>query len=238
MSLPIRTIQKLMREAFPASHPLIVDPAERRGVAARVLDSLGGIEGVDSTKDGYVREEEKSRFVCEFSLADPNAYYYYGTHVGFRLLLDDEGRLTIQQSHSHHNNRAMVSDLGEVVDFVRRCKQRIDRQTALKSKREKVRELQTHAIIAQVRKLARQDGFDFAFEADPRKLNLYVKLADQKTLVLFIPFKEFAECLPRLGPAIANLRALYQSGIRFQIGGRRTLPRRQSWVTHQSLQDS
>jgi hypothetical protein len=137
-----------------------VKTVRRSAVASQVLDSLGGIEGVDSTKEGYVREEEKPRFVCEFSLADPNSYYYYGTHVGFRLLLDDEGRLTIEQAHHYHDNRALVSDLGEVVDFVRRCKQRIDRQTALKAKRGKVRELQTHAIIAQVRKLARQDGFD------------------------------------------------------------------------------
>ncbi len=239
MSLPARTIQKLMREAFPGRRPLVVDPAERGKVAAQVLESLGGIEGVEATKNGYVREEEKPRLVCEFSITDPNAYYYYGHRDDFRLLLDEVGRLTIQHSHYYgKGGRATVSGLDEIVDFVRRYKQRIDRQTALKAKRGKVRELQTHAIIAQVRKLAREDSFDFMFEADVRKLNLYVKLSDQKVLVLHVPFKEFKECLPRLGPAIASVRTLHQSGIGFQIAGRRLLPRRQSWITHQSLQDN
>lgn len=222
-----------MREAFSGNHPLVFDPTGRNNVAAQVLERLGRIEGVDTKDRGYLREDEKSRFVCEFSLIDPGAYYYYGTRHYFRLLLDDKGRLTLRDSYG--NSSATVSDLDEVVSFVRQCKQRIERQRALKVKRGKVRELQSQAIIAQVRKLAKEGRFDFAFEADPRKLNLYVKLTEQNALVLHIPFKDFKECLPRLGPAIASLRELYQSGIRFQIRGRRILPRRQSWITHQSL---
>jgi hypothetical protein len=233
MSLAIRTIQKLMREAFSESRPLVFSPTERSNVAADVLERLGRIEGVDTKDKGYLREDEKSRFVCEFSLIDPDAYYYYGTRQYFRLLLDGAGRLTFQDSHG--NSSAMVSNLDEVVGFVRQCKQRMDRRKALKAKREKVRELQSQAIIAVVRKLAKEGRFDFAFEADPQKLNLYVKLSEQNALVLHVPFKDFKECLPRLGPAIASLRELYQSGIRFQIRGRRIMPRRQSWITHQSL---
>jgi len=233
MSLAIRTIQKLMREAFAESHPLVFDPVERDNVAAQVLERLGRIEGVDTKDQGYLREDETSRFVCGFSLIDPDAYYYYGTRHYFRLLLDGQGRLTLRDSYG--NSSAIVSDLDEIVSFVRQCKQRLDRRRALKAKRGKVRELQSQAIIAHVRKLAKEDHFDFAFEADPRKLNLYVKLSEQNALVLHIPFKDFKEFLPRLGPAIASLRELHQSGIRFQIRGHRILPRRQSWITHQSL---
>lgn len=239
MSLPTRTIQKLMREAFRGGSPLVVDRTERDKIAERIIESLCGIEGVTATNKGYVREEEKPRFVCEFTVTDPSAYYYYGTRDGFRLLLDDADRLTIQRSDTyHHTDRALVSDMDQIVAFVRRYKQRIDRQTAIKAKRGKVRELQTHAIIAQVRKLAREDRFDFTFDADIRKLNLYVKLSETNVLMLYIPFKEFKERLPRLGRDIASLRALYQGGIRFQIGGRRMLPRRQPWITNQSLQDT
>jgi hypothetical protein len=233
MSLPSQSIQKLMRESFSESHPLVLDPSERNKVAARVLEMVGRIEGVDTKDKGYLREDEKSRFVCEFSLIDPDAYYYYGTRQYFRLLLDGEGRLTFRDSHGDRS--AMVSDLDEVVSFVRQCKQRIDRRKALKAKRGKVRELQSQAIIAQVRKLAKEGRFDFAFEPDAQKLNLYVKLSEQNALELHIPFKEFKECLPRLGPAIASLRELYQSGIRFQIRGRRILRRGQSWITHHAI---
>jgi hypothetical protein len=236
MSLPSRTVQKLMREAFGGAQPLVFDRAERDSLAGRVLTRLGGIDGVDVTNSGYIREEEKPRLVCEFSIADPSAYYHYRSRESFRVLLDDAGRLTIQQYHYRGDVRAMISDLDEIVVFVRRYKQRIDRQTAIKAKRGKVRELQTQAIIAQVRKLAREDRFDFAFEADPRKLNLYVKLSEKNILVLYLPFKDFKDCLPRLGPAIASLRTLHQSGIRFEIGGNRMWRRRHSWIAPESSQ--
>jgi len=236
MSLPNRTIQKLMRETFGGAQPLVFDRAERDSLAERILTLLGGIEGVDVSRSGYVREEEKPRLVCEFRITDPSAYHYYGSHESFRLLLDDAGRLTIEQYHYRGESRAMISDLDEIVVFVRRYKQRIDRQTAIKAKRGKVRELQTAAIIAQVRKLAREDRFDFAYEADPRKLNLYIKLSEKNVLVLYVPFKDFKECLPRLGPAIASLRTVHESGIRFEIGGNRMWRRRQSWITPESSQ--
>ncbi len=238
MSLPSRTIQKLMRETFRGTPPLVFDRTERDGLASRIRESLGGIEGVDATTSGYVREEEKPRYVCEFSINDPNAYYYYRSRESFRLLLDDAGRLTIQEANFHTLKAvgAMISDLDEIVVFVRRYKQRIDRQRAIKAKREKIREIQTQAIVAQVRKLAREDRFDFAYEADPRKLNLYVKLSEKNILVLYVPFKDFKECLPRLGSAIASLRELHQSGIRFEIGGNRMWRRRQSWITPQTSQ--
>ena len=233
MGLQRRTIQKLLRENFPGTSPLALEASDREKVGTDLRARLERLDGVDTKEYGWVPDQEKPRVVCSFSIIDPEPYYHYAAHDSFRLLLDDAGRLTIKETG--HGGSALVSDLDEVIRFVRDCKQRLERHKALRAKRGKVRELLAHAILAHVRKLAKQEHFDFMSEADAQKLNLFVKLSDDHAVVLPIPFREFKQFLPRLGPAIVALRQLYRSGIRFQVVGRRGLPWRKSWVTHESL---
>lgn len=148
-------------------------------------------------------------------------------------MVDDQGRLTINETHS--GDSALVSDLDEVIRFIEHCKERTERQKALKAQRGKVRDLLAQAILAQVRKVAKEERFDFMSETDAQKLNLFVKLSDDHAIVLHIPFKEFKQFLPQLRSVIVTLRQLYQNGIRFQIVGRGALPWRKSWVSHESL---
>jgi hypothetical protein len=234
MPLQHRTIQKLLREDFPGTNPLVVDPARREKIAADLKARLERLDGVDTKEHSWVREEEKPRFVCSFSILDNEAYYYYASRVSFHLLLDNTNRLILKETRC--GSSALVGDLDEVVRFVRHCKQRLERQKALRSKRGKVRDLLAQAILAHVRKLAHEVRFDFMSETDAQKLNLFVKLSEEHALVLPIPFKEFKQFLPHLRLAIVTLRQLYQSGLRFQIVGRHGLPCRKTWITHDNLE--
>ena len=234
MGLQSRTIQKLLREDFPGAKPLVIGPSEREKVGAEIKARLERIDGVDTKDYVYVRDAEKPRLVATFSILDPDSYYYHSGRHGFRLLVDDAGRLIVKSDHA--KDPALVSDIDEIVRFVRHCKERVERHKALKAKRGKVRDLLAQAILAHVRKLAREERFDFMSETDAQKLNLYVKLSDEHAILLHIPFKEFKEFLPQLRTAIVTLRQLYQNGIRFSIVRRAGLPWRKSWVSHESLQ--
>ena len=128
-----------------------------------------------------------------------------------------------------------MSDLDEVVRFAGHCNERIGRQKALKAQRGKVRDLLAQAILAQVKKVAKEERFEFMSETDAQKLKLFVKLSDEHAVVLHIPFKDFKKFLPQLRSVIVTLRQLYQNGIRFQIVGHGGLPWRKSWVTHENL---
>src|SRR2546423_12469876 len=108
MGLQRRTIQKLLREDFPGTTPLVVDPAERQKVGAALKARLERFEGVDTKDYGFVRDEEKPRLVCSFSILPPEPYYYYSGSDSFRLLLDGAGRLTIKETR--HGHSALVSD--------------------------------------------------------------------------------------------------------------------------------
>ena len=232
MGLQSRTIQKLLREDFPGNQPLVIDPAARQQVGAEIASRLARFDGVDAKDNGHVPEDQKHRHVGSFSVIEPEPHYYYGRST-FRLRLDDANRLTIQGSY--HGDAALVSDLDEIVQFVRHCKERLARHQALSAKRGKVRELIAHAILAQVKKLAKEERFDFMSESDVQKLRLYVKLSDQHAIELTIPFRDFKQVLPQLRSAIRALRRLYQSGIRFHVVGRRALPWRKTWIKYASL---
>jgi hypothetical protein len=233
MGLQRRTIQKLLREDFPAAKPIVMAGSEREKLSAEIKDRLERIHDLDTKDYAYVRDEEKSRVLYSFSIIDPEPYYYHGGRTAFRLILDDMGRLTIKEAHD--GDFALVSDIDEVVRFVGHCNERIGRQKALKAQRGKVRDLLAQAILAQVRKLAKEERFEFMSETDAQKLKLFVKLSDDHAVVLHIPFKDFKRFLPELRSAIVTLRQLYHNGIRFQIVGRGGLPWRKMWITHENL---
>ncbi len=232
MGLQQRTIQKLLRETFPGATPLVVAASERKKLGANLKASLERIEGVDTKEYVWARDEDKPRLICSFSIHDPDSNYYY-RHDRFLLLADDVGRLTIKQPNS--DDSALVSDVDEVIRFVQHCMERLNRHKALRAKRGKVRGLLAQAILAQVRKLAKEEHFDYMSETDAQKLKLYVKLSPEQAAMLRIPLKEFKQFLPQLRSTIATLRKLHACGIRFRMVSRQGLPRRTSWITHESL---
>jgi hypothetical protein len=232
MGLQIRTIQKLFREDFPGTSPLVAAESEREKLGADLKAKLSRFRELDLQDFSYHRPEEKPRHVLSFSINDPDAYYYRNVSTRFRLILDADNRLTIKEVHDSAS--ALVGDLDEVVRFVQHCKERLDRRNALKAQRGKVRNLLAKAILAQVGKLAKEEGFDFASETDAQKLKLYVKLSDEHAVALQIPFKDFKRLMPELRSMIVTLRRLYENGIRFQIVGQAALSWRTPWITHKN----
>jgi hypothetical protein len=235
MSLEHRSIQKLFREDFAGQHPLVVDPAEREKLGAEIRARLERLEGIDTKESSYKSENEKPRWVCEFTVVDRDTPYYYRSSQRFRLLLDEQNRLTIKEDYYRGEARALVSDLEEITRFALHCKQRLARRKALRTKSEKVRQFKAQAILAQVKKLAKEEKFDFLSETDRQKLRLYVKLSQEHAVELSIPFKQFDEVLPHLRTAVVSLRHLYESGIQFKIVGRAKVSWRKEWIKHESL---
>ncbi len=235
MALDIRSISKLLKEGFSEASPMRVDPTEREQLGEAITQQLARIEGVETKSYHYMSEADRARLVCTFSLAEASSSYYYATKNAFGLVLDEHDILILKTAH--RDIQAIVSDVDEIIQLVMQIKRRLARRQAQKAKRDKVRDLKTQAIIAQVKQLAKAEQFDFMTRTDSQKLKLFVKLSDRDAIEIHIPFTQFQQILPQLRATIASLRELHNSGLRFNITTSTGKGRywRAEWVSHQSL---
>ncbi|MEO1525073.1 MAG: hypothetical protein AAFX06_06535 [Planctomycetota bacterium] len=235
MKLPAPSVAKLFREDFPGESPIVIDRAKVPQEAKEWQKRLGAIEGVQVSQHPGDRDS-RSRTLCRFTIPDPQNDVHYWRSDELRLEFDDEARLVLQtykQRNPEHSG--LVSSLDELKSFVRHVRERYAKRHANAKKREKVREFKSQAIIAQVKKLAREEQFDFATKTDTQKLKLFVKLSKHHLIEIDVPFTRFEKALPKLRDTIQSLRELYAEGLRFKIAPIGHLPWDTQWIEHGSL---
>ncbi len=236
LKLPQPSIRKLFREDFAGRQPIRVNRAKLPDESKHWEDLLRQIEGVHVTRHPGDKDS-RSRTLCRFTIPDDQSDADYWRSDELRLEYDDQGRLTIQsyqrRSRSHS---AAVSDIDEIRTFVRHVRQRYSRRHAAAKKREKVRQFKSKAIIARVKKLAKDEAFDFATINDSVKIRLFVKLSPRDMIEISIPFKQFEKILPKLRATIESLRELYGEGLRFKVSPVSHLPWNAEWIDHRSIE--
>lgn len=226
MSLPSNSIAKILREIFTGEAPIRVRSSERDAWREKILRHVSRADGVEPKTDSYVHESEKDRFVCAFTIHEAGRRHSYKANE-FQLFVNDAGELEVR----HYSERATVSSLREIDALLRACSERFERRRALAVKRSKVRGLKAHAIVARVKELGRELGFDFLTRTDSQKLMLYVKFSDDDAVKLDVPWTRFDAALPRLEAAITSLRALYEAGVRFELARSRQWPWNPRWIS-------
>ncbi len=232
MSLQLPTVNKFFKEKFKGENPIRGTAEELKEFGKIVQQRIKGLNNISIKKDRFLSEEKKKRLVCEFSVndaPDTDRYYYRGSS-SFSLLVNEKGELTID----HWGANAVISDIEELMSFIFACQERVERQQAQRSKRKKLREFKTQAIIAQVKKMAKEEKFDFCTETDTVKLKLYVKLFENECIELQIPFSKFQKVLPDLRSIILSLRELHGKGIKFKFKTTRFY-KNTGWISHESL---
>ena len=233
MQIHSSTLRKLFREHFAAAQPWLVADLDREALVTTITERVGGLPGVRVSRHNYyASEKDKALFVCSIELQRPGERSHFD-RTPFQLLLNEQGALTLQHVGYHRINEAvLVAGLEHLEAFLMACLEALERQAGLASKRQKVRDLKAQAIIAQVRRLAREEQFDFYTTTDVLKLTLYVKITDEASLELQIAFKDFDKALPNLRSTIVALRALHQQGIQFKLS--RSPYHKHRWISHTS----
>jgi hypothetical protein len=237
MSIPWRSLQKLLRENISGSNPLTVSPEQAQELAEDFLARVESIPGVNRHDKCHQRHSYQARsaspeiFCCCVLLEEAGERWYYN-HTHLHLLRSQEQQLWVELGGQR--SPAPVSDISEVVALVQAFRQRLDQQKAKSAKRQKQKDLKVQAILAQVRQMAKEDQFDFATEVDSIKLKLIIRLSDNDYFAILIPFNQFKEVLPKLRTAIQTLRETYDSGVRFKTHLKRSY-HRSNWIRHQDL---
>ena len=224
MSLSYATIRKLFRENFSAGPPLQLDREQGQELYQRLQEQLRGQELV-CVEPG--RAADKNCAVLQ--IRDGRSQYEHWRHTWFRLWLDEENRLIL----GDHEAKVTVSDEQDIVKFAVVCQERMLRQKAQHSKREKVNKLKNQAVVARVKQLAKEESFDFYTEIGHRALKLCLKLSSRECLEVQVPYKDFEGVIHHLRGAIQSLRALHAQGLRFGIRQIHVSP--EHWVRHETL---
>jgi len=225
---------QLTRTHFPGKAPMLVGCKDRTALAQRLSDQSLPLTHIKLETHTYHRsEEERNRYLCAFRLDLPNGRPWALANLRFTLKLDAQGRLLITDG----KKEALVSSVAEVVAFARRYQELAEQHHAQSVQRQKVRDLKTKAILAQVKKLAKEECFAFYAVPQTRKLDLHIKLAGKKYLTLTIPFAQFQEVVPLIRNAITTLRELSEHQICFVVseGAPFYNSYRGAWTTPESL---
>lgn len=222
MILTTPSLEKVLRDNFPRDEGLVVAEAARESLT----DELKRLFDKDEWKpepDSSWRPKEGT-LLCAFRLEDPGSWYRSTT---FHFVLDASNRLTVHSS----DRSAPVGHLDEVRDLIQDCRQRLQRQEALRKRREKVRGFKGAAMLAQLKKLGREEGFDFVAEFNVARVKLWIRVpGDENTFHLYFPLKRFQEILPRLPGVVRLLREAYETGVSFQVATPRSLPWGAKWI--------
>lgn len=233
MAIPDPTLRRLFREHFSGASPIQVTTEQRAALATQIQQHLTGMKYLQLERNTYYTDQrEKDRFVCAFSINEPVGLRRYVRSTNFTLKANERNQLTI----TSWRNNALVSSLDEISAFVTACQEAVERKIAQKSRSQKVRDLKAQAIVAQVKKIAKEDKFDFYTRTDTQKLTLYVRLSDKESVEMQIPFPKFEEVLPQLRVSIQSVRELHERGIKFKVS--QESPSSwlgQHWIRHETL---
>lgn len=241
MSIRSQTLQKLLRENIPGRNPLSVDPEKARELAEDLLTRVEPLAGAERNDNCYhytrlkgdsSADQPPTNAICCCVLLEESGDRWYRDQTHLHLLRSPEQQLWVDLGCERSPNP--ISDIGEVVALIQAFSQRVEQQKAHTAKRKKQKDLKIQAILAQVRKIAKEDGFDFATEVDTIKLKLIIRMSEQDNLAILIPFNRFKDVLPNLRTAIQALRETYNSGVRFKTNIKRDY-RLSEWIRHQDL---
>ncbi len=238
MTLPITSFQKLLRDHITGQDPWHVLPHQVDAAVERILDAIEPFPCVErqarcNQQYRFVRMDRPGpprNLLCGCVLLEDatKPYYYDKTHL--HLFYTPEQHLHVNLAGQQSQP---ISSIDEMVALVQAYQDRVAHHQARLIKRQKQQDLKVQAILAQVRKMAKEDQFDFATSVDKVKLTLYVRLSDEDYFAVLVPFKEFKEVLPKLRTAIAALRDTYNTGVRFKTRVKNA--DRTQWIRHQDL---
>lgn len=245
MPLPSRSLQKLLRDHVPGQPPLTLNSEQATNLTETLISRVEHLSGVKRNPDcfqhrHYLRSGKPDdplpeTFCCCLLLQEANESRWASSETHLHLLhYPKDQQLKVKLSYE---GSQPISGINEVVALIDAFRERVAKQKAQATKRKMQQDLKVQAIIAQVRKIAKEDHFDFATEVDKVKLKLIIRLSDDDYFAILIPFNKFKEVLPKLRTAIQSLRDTYNSGVRFKTHLSGSY-HHSNWVRYQDLIDT
>ncbi len=233
-----KAVEKLLQEHLAGEPPLILAEDEIPAFLARLKQALASSAEVNTEIAAYQQQHYPNnkrdprnlcRIRCELPEQGSGHWYGYRDH-SLSLWLGHEagGKIAVIQYQDP------IAYLGSIEALIRLCegyRERVQRAYNQAAKRQKVRNLRVQAMIARIKEVAKEQGFDFQVEHNTQNCWLYVRTSSRDCIVIRIPWRRFQEVLPKLGDLILKAREIYAEGIQFGIGQARGA----NWIKHTDL---
>ncbi|KHD10248.1 hypothetical protein PN36_19565 [Candidatus Thiomargarita nelsonii] len=223
MSLNSRSIAKILREHFTGETPIIKNAFEHQAFISSLQTEIEKIKGIE--KRSFYDKEPEQKY--DFSIKDESCFYDYDY---FTIKFNQSNELIM----SHNGSRATVYQIEQIFSFIDRIKQEYDNKNARQLKKEKINKLKQLAIIGKIKKIAKEDKFDFYTREYATKLKLIVEIELGKIMEIDIPYSEFQDTLKELRSLIQTIKELQKLGLTFRFKSSSKY-KHASWITHQSL---
>lgn len=192
------------------------DPA-LSGQAKYIGHGRSSAFGETSYKSGHSGQEYYD-YVYMYVANPRKSGYTYGETMKANLFFDQSGRLVVGPETS---TKARAWPIGDKSDLVRYCQailQCYEDVYAEEKKKQKIRDLKAGGILAHLKAIAEEDGFEYDHRRNTQRITLYVKLSERNMLTVAVPFGKFQEIMQEMRPIIQLGREMASKGILFQIG--------------------
>lgn len=207
-----RTIQNLVASICQNTVPIYAQSEYERDALFEKVKTLIESDKRLTTKFGSYRGSNEPDWVKNITIIfkDYNKYFSPIPYIRF----DKSGRLAMENGYNKSPCPLDFSTLQRIIDEVFLL---IEMDDAEKLKKQKIRDLKTHGILAHLNAIAAEDGFEFYDEQMATRLKLTIKLPENKLLRIDVPFSNFQEVMQQVRPFIKNSRELAATGISFAI---------------------
>ncbi len=223
-------IKRLFQRYFKGKNPLELTAEQKTALAEQLKSRLTNLGYVKLKLDQYPYRYRPAKpdLLCEFKIEKTDDYQR------FEIVLDGQNKLTI----NHYSTVAYISDVEEIFKFIAACQEIMGASVATTIKRQKIYDLQVHAITAQVKKIITEEKIDFLIEKDSIQFKLYLKISEKEYLEFKIPVKRFKEIVPHLQTVVQSLLVWHKMGLKIKDlivmpSGRRSDNRK--WIKYSSL---
>ena len=207
-----RTIQNLVADICQDTVPLYAHSERERDALFEKVKRLIESDKRLTTNFGSYKDSNEPDWVKNLNIIFKGYDKYFSPIPYIRF--DKSGRLALNNGYSKSPCPLDFVTLQRIIDEVFIL---IDLDDADKLKKQKIRDLKTHGILAHLNAIAEEDGFEFYHYQIPTRIKLTVKLPEKKLLRIDIPFANFQEVMQQVRPFIKNSRELAATGISFMI---------------------
>jgi len=182
----------------------VVDPRDHAAQAAWWAEQIAEVEGAVLTYHP-ADKDPRCRTLCRFVIPHTSMASSHRRKDELRIEYSSAGQLTLRSPREAHSALAVpVSSIHEIRRLVERVRRQYAVMEAQEKKRDAVIRFKANAILAAIRRISLQNGFQFESDLRSDHVFITVRYPDRKPMAFEVNYDQFDRQLERLEALVQN----------------------------------